>query len=237
MRITKNKIKMTRPNDITFDFKAASASRKCPSPKWNNIGVKWNLQAFLWWDPTKFCLYHIMVSPRKPWQVRAPTILLFRFTSVHTSSNPPAKRYTGRTQTLQPQGEKKTRGKNRRLLLNFLISLISLRLFPQSLGSKKSHVFQLNIPSDAFSLRLPCLQSRFFASRPSPLNSWQQTLCPARRDPFLPTFALEIATSILCLLKRGTQRLVRKWKVNEREDKCYLCDIQPFSMSWGGNVL
>lgn len=68
--------------------------------------------------------------------MNAPTILLFRFTRIHTSIplHRPKTTQSGHTDSLTT-GKKKTRGRNRRLeLCLFLISLIPLRLFPQSLS-------------------------------------------------------------------------------------------------------
>lgn len=69
--------------------------------------------------------------------MNAPTILLFRFAHIHTSI-PPAKNYTVRPHRLFDHRQKENKRQKQKAgivpLLNFLISLIPLRLFPQSLS-------------------------------------------------------------------------------------------------------
>lgn len=70
--------------------------------------------------------------------MNAPTILLFRFTRIHTSI-PQAKNYnTVRPHRLFDHRQKENKRQNQKAgivpLLNFLIFLIPVRLFPQSLS-------------------------------------------------------------------------------------------------------
>ncbi len=101
------------------------------------------------------------------------TLLLYSCLDSHASI-PLAKNYTGCTDSLTT-GKTKTRARNRRLERCLLWTFWSLWFSYSSQASlSKSHVFQLNIPSDTLSLSLPCLQSRFRALRFSPA----QTLSP-----------------------------------------------------------
>lgn len=98
--------------------------------------------------------------------MNAPTVLLFRFTRFHSIGQKlhrPHRLFDHR------QNENKSQKQKAGTVppLNFLISLILLFL---SGSLSKSHVFQLNIPSDILSL--PCLEqvscTAFFSS-PNPL--------------------------------------------------------------------
>lgn len=168
--------------------------------------------------------------------MNAPTILQFRFKRIHTSI-PPAKTYTGRRLFDHRQKENKRQKQKDGIvpLLNFLISLIPLRLSLKItmcfnltflLTLSVCHVYRAGFECCVF------LQPEL--SRRSPLNSWQKPLCP-RRDPSTHICS-RIRTNIL-LDETWNPKVISKRERWARETISVTCEIHPFSMSWGENVL
>lgn len=147
-----------------------------------------------------------------------------------------AKNYTGCTDSLTT-GKTKTRARNRRLELCLLWTFWSLwfsyssQALP-SVSLSKSHVFQLNIPSDTLSL--PCLQSRFQALRFSPaqtllsFSSKRLTTAPlssraTTAQALSPAIVLGSTHAIPVRRNVASKGQLEKRKANERDDKGVTC--------------